>query len=93
MGSTVNNLNNLLRMPYGCGEQNMVNFAPDVFITDYLAVTNQLTGAIKTKALNFMEKGRFSGILNPTVTSQKYLCTKPKFRSDLSCALNRYVRI
>ena len=62
MGSTVNNLNNLLRMPYGCGEQNMVNFAPDVFITDYLAVTHQLTGDIKTKALNFMEKGRFSCI-------------------------------
>ena len=93
MGTTVNNLNNLLRMPYGCGEQNMVNFAPDVFITDYLAVTNQLTGDIKKKALTFMEKGRFSSILCPTITNQKYLCTKQKIRSDLLSALNGFVGI
>lgn len=57
MGPTVHGLNNLLRMPYGCGEQNMVNFAPDVFITNYLAATNQLTSEVKAKATRFMEKG------------------------------------
>ena len=57
MGTTLNGLNNLLRMPHGCGEQNMVNFAPDVFVTDYLAVTHRLVDKIKEKAISFMEKG------------------------------------
>ncbi|XP_060581140.1 CD109 antigen-like isoform X3 [Ruditapes philippinarum] len=57
MGPTVNNLDKLLRMPTGCGEQTMLGFAPDVFVTNYLTATNQLTGDIEQKALNFLEKG------------------------------------
>ncbi|KAL4230965.1 hypothetical protein ACF0H5_011338 [Mactra antiquata] len=57
LGPTVNNLDKLLRMPTGCGEQTMLGFAPDVFVTNYLTATNQLTGEIEEKAINFMEKG------------------------------------
>ena len=57
MGPTVNGLDKLLRMPTGCGEQTMIGFAPDVFITNYLKATNQLSSDIEEKALNFMEKG------------------------------------
>lgn len=57
MGPTVNNLDKLLRMPTGCGEQTMIGFAPDVFVTNYLTATNQLTGDIEEKAINFLEKG------------------------------------
>uniref|UniRef100_A0A646QE55 TEP1-F n=1 Tax=Hemiscolopendra marginata TaxID=943146 RepID=A0A646QE55_9MYRI len=57
MGTTVNNLDKLLRMPYGCGEQNMLNFVPNIAITDYLAGTNQLTSEIKEKSIRFMESG------------------------------------
>uniref|UniRef100_A0A4D5R9R7 TEP1-F n=1 Tax=Scolopendra viridis TaxID=118503 RepID=A0A4D5R9R7_SCOVI len=57
MGTTVNNLDKLLRMPYGCGEQNMLNFVPNIAITDYLTGTNQLTPDIKEKAIRFMESG------------------------------------
>lgn len=57
MGPTVNGLDKLLRMPTGCGEQTMIGFAPDVFITNYLTATNQLTSAIEEKALTYMEKG------------------------------------
>ena len=57
MGPTVNGLDKLLRMPTGCGEQTMIGFAPDVFITNYLKATNQLSSDIEEKALNYMEKG------------------------------------
>ena len=57
MGSTVNNLGDLLKEPTGCGEQNMVSFAPDVFITLYLEKTNQLTKVIKDKAYKHFLKG------------------------------------
>ncbi|XP_059162966.1 CD109 antigen-like [Physella acuta] len=57
MGPTIAKLDSLLQMPYGCGEQNMVNLAPDVYVTDYLTSVNQLNGDVKSKAINFMENG------------------------------------
>lgn len=57
MGPTVNNLDKLLRMPYGCGEQNMVNFVPNIVVADYLNTTGQLTDEIKSKAVKHMESG------------------------------------
>ncbi|GAB6021604.1 CD109 molecule [Chamberlinius hualienensis] len=57
MGPTVNNLDKLIKMPYGCGEQNMVNFVPNIAVADYLKTTNQLTEKLKNKAVKFMEAG------------------------------------
>ncbi|XP_028407192.1 alpha-2-macroglobulin-like protein 1 isoform X2 [Dendronephthya gigantea] len=57
MGAAMTNLKDLLRMPYGCGEQNMANFAPNIYIMDYLTQTNQVTEGIKSKAENFMKVG------------------------------------
>ena len=57
MGPTVNGLDKLLRMPTGCGEQTMIGFAPDVFVTNYLTATNQLTGEIEENAIGFLESG------------------------------------
>ncbi|XP_071958025.1 CD109 antigen-like [Antedon mediterranea] len=57
MAPTMSGLDELLRMPYGCGEQNMIFFAPDVFIYDYLTNTNQNNPEIKKKALDFMKIG------------------------------------
>ena len=57
MGPAMNNLKDLLRMPYGCGEQNMANFVPNIYIMDYLAKTDQVTEDIKNKAEHFMEVG------------------------------------
>lgn len=47
----------LIRMPDGCGEQNMLNFVPDIVILDYLRATNQLTPAIETKGKTFLDGG------------------------------------
>ncbi|KAH3818790.1 hypothetical protein DPMN_120516 [Dreissena polymorpha] len=52
-------------MPTGCGEQTMLGFAPDVFVTNYLTATNQLTGDIENKAISFMEKGRHGRSFHP----------------------------
>ena len=57
MGPSINNLNSLLRMPFGCGEQNMLLFVPNIVVTEYLKNTGQLTDAISAKALGFMETG------------------------------------
>ena len=57
MGPSITGLDKLIKMPYGCGEQNMLNFAPTIFVTDYLKKTSQLTSQLKSKSVGFMEKG------------------------------------
>nr|XP_020476381.1 alpha-2-macroglobulin-like [Monopterus albus] len=57
MGRALKNLDRLLAMPYGCGEQNMVLFAPNIFILNYLKSTGQLTAQIQDKATGFLESG------------------------------------
>ena len=56
MGPTLN-VESLLRLPYGCGEQNMVNFAPSIYIMKYLSSVGQLTPAVESKAKNIMTTG------------------------------------
>ncbi|KAF3831706.1 hypothetical protein GH733_000518 [Mirounga leonina] len=58
LGSSINGLASLIRMPYGCGEQNMINFAPNIYVLDYLTKKRQLTENLKEKALSFMRQGR-----------------------------------
>ena len=48
----------------GCGEQVMTSFAPDIFVTNYLNATNQLTSEIQERAFIFMEKGKKGVFLN-----------------------------
>ncbi|NXX84199.1 CD109 protein, partial [Urocolius indicus] len=57
LGPSINGLSSLIKMPYGCGEQNMINFAPNVYILQYLTKTRQLREDIKSKAVSFMRKG------------------------------------
>uniref|UniRef100_A0A3P8S0D9 Alpha-2-macroglobulin bait region domain-containing protein n=1 Tax=Amphiprion percula TaxID=161767 RepID=A0A3P8S0D9_AMPPE len=57
LGRALKNIDGLLRMPYGCGEQNMALLAPNIYILQYLKYTEQLTPAIREKASNFMTSG------------------------------------
>ncbi|KFP58455.1 Alpha-2-macroglobulin-like 1, partial [Cariama cristata] len=57
LGPALENIDELLQMSSGCGEQNMVHFAPNVFITQYLEETGQLTPEIKQKAIGYLESG------------------------------------
>ncbi|XP_010075936.1 PREDICTED: alpha-2-macroglobulin-like protein 1 [Pterocles gutturalis] len=57
MGTALQNLDRLVQMPHGCGEQNMVLFAPIVYVLQYLEKTRQLTPEIKERATRFLRKG------------------------------------
>ncbi|MEQ2186573.1 hypothetical protein GOODEAATRI_029983, partial [Goodea atripinnis] len=59
LGRALKNLDGLLKMPYGCGEQNMALLAPNIYILHYLKNTQQLTPAIKEKAFKFLYSGSF----------------------------------
>jgi CD109 antigen len=54
---TIDGLDTLLQMPFGCGEQNMIVFAPDVYITKYLRESGQLKPEIMAKAEKLMITG------------------------------------
>ncbi|XP_058025715.1 alpha-1-macroglobulin-like isoform X2 [Ahaetulla prasina] len=57
LGGAIKNLHQLLKMPYGCGEQNMALFAPNIYILNYLKNTGQLTEEIKSKVVGYLEAG------------------------------------
>ncbi|MEJ1279962.1 hypothetical protein NN561_010899 [Cricetulus griseus] len=57
LGSAMQNLQNLVRMPYGCGEQNMVLFVPNIYVLNYLNETQQLTETIQSKAISHLVSG------------------------------------
>ncbi|KAG8582006.1 hypothetical protein GDO81_007888 [Engystomops pustulosus] len=57
LAPSINGLESLIQMPYGCGEQNMINFAPNIYILVYLKATMQIKSDIKERAINYMEKG------------------------------------
>uniref|UniRef100_A0A665VGY8 Si:ch211-212c13.8 n=1 Tax=Echeneis naucrates TaxID=173247 RepID=A0A665VGY8_ECHNA len=57
LGRALKNVDGLLKMPYGCGEQNMALLAPNIYILEYLKNTHQLTPAIQEKASKFLRSG------------------------------------
>ncbi len=57
LAQTIEGLGQLLAMPFGCGEQNMIMFAPDVYILDYLKATNQAKPEIQAKAETLLITG------------------------------------
>ncbi|NWY51151.1 A2ML1 protein, partial [Chionis minor] len=57
MGNALQNVDNLLAMPFGCGEQNMVRFAPNIYIQQYLEKSGQLRPDIRAKAQGFLQSG------------------------------------
>lgn len=57
MGSGLSNVDDLLRLPYGCGEQNMINLVPNIMILNYLKKTNRLKDTQRAKAMKNIETG------------------------------------
>jgi len=54
---TMEGLEQLLKMPFGCGEQNMLLMAPNTFVLQYLKTTNQLKPEVMAKAEKLMITG------------------------------------
>ncbi|XP_008290111.1 CD109 antigen [Stegastes partitus] len=57
LGPSISGLGSLIRMPSGCGEQNMINFAPNIYILHYLMETKQSNQDTVDRAVNYMTKG------------------------------------
>ncbi|XP_021250470.1 ovostatin [Numida meleagris] len=57
MGTAMQNVHQLLQMPFGGGEQNMVLFAPNIYVLDYLDKTRQLSEDVKSKAIGYLVSG------------------------------------
>ncbi|GFR23611.1 murinoglobulin-1 [Trichonephila clavata] len=57
MGPAIQNLNNLVTLPTGCGEQNMVKFTPNYLVLDYLTDIGKLTDKTKTQAIRNLNTG------------------------------------
>jgi len=57
VAQSISGVDDLLGMPYGCGEQNMMFFAPDVEILRYLKTSGQTNPEIQAKAEMFIITG------------------------------------
>ncbi|XP_066457889.1 alpha-2-macroglobulin-like protein 1 [Eleutherodactylus coqui] len=57
MGPAMSNIGDLLAMSYGCGEQNMAGFAPNVYILQYLQKSNLINPEVLAKAKDFLQSG------------------------------------
>jgi len=57
MGPALTGLAGLVRLPTGCGEQNMILFTPNIYVIQYLEATNQLEESVRQQALGYMKSG------------------------------------
>jgi hypothetical protein len=63
LGQTIQNLDDLIMMPTGCGEQIMANLAPNLYILKYLNAIKNLTPTVKHKIIRNLKIG-YQRILN-----------------------------
>lgn len=57
LGGTIENLHQLIRLPTGCGEQNMLKFVPNIVVLDYLTAAENLEQSIKDRAIKYLLSG------------------------------------
>ena len=58
MGPVAENVGKFSKKPYGCGEQNMINFVPNILVMKYLTASGIANDALKDKALGYIKTGR-----------------------------------
>ncbi|KAG0433503.1 hypothetical protein HPB47_019855, partial [Ixodes persulcatus] len=87
LGPHVNNLDQLLVMPHGCGEQNMLDFVPNVVVLDYLRRANRLSPAVRAKALRNLED-----VLEVFLITHRTL-THSSFSPNLLSAISRNIKV
>ncbi|KAM9840307.1 CD109 antigen [Aulostomus maculatus] len=57
LGPSIGGLDSLIQLPHGCGEQNMINFAPNIYVLQYLSATGQADPGVTETATDYMMKG------------------------------------
>ncbi|XP_065440730.1 alpha-2-macroglobulin-like isoform X1 [Chrysemys picta bellii] len=90
LGTAMQNLQQLLQMPFGCGEQNMVLFAPNIYILDYLNKTGQLSEETKSKAIGYLVSG-YQTQLKYKHRDGSYSTFGPRYRQSRNTWLTAFV--
>ncbi|XP_062295771.1 CD109 antigen-like [Scomber scombrus] len=54
---SIHNLDSLVQLPLGCGEQNIIHFAPSIYVLQYLDKSSQDDQEIRRRALDYIMKG------------------------------------
>uniref|UniRef100_A0A8D3A5V8 CD109 molecule n=1 Tax=Scophthalmus maximus TaxID=52904 RepID=A0A8D3A5V8_SCOMX len=57
LGPSISGLDSLIQIPRGCGEQNMINFAPNIYVLQYLSATGQAEHDVTQRARDYMTRG------------------------------------
>ncbi|XP_074548556.1 CD109 antigen [Halichoeres trimaculatus] len=57
LGLSIKNLDSLIQLPLGCGEQNMIRFAPSIYVLRYLDKSGRDDKEIRSRALGYMIEG------------------------------------
>ncbi|XP_055345763.1 CD109 antigen-like [Paramacrobiotus metropolitanus] len=57
LGPTISGIDNLIRLPQGCGEQNLLSLAPNIYVLKYLQAGNRLDDRTRTRLLRNMNIG------------------------------------
>ena len=73
LGPSINGLDSLIQMPYGCGEQNMIKFAPNIYILQYLSAVGQADQDITDKATDFMLMGKNTSTYSELITKNTFV--------------------
>ncbi len=81
---SINNLDSLVQKPLGCGEQNMIHFAPSIYVLQYLDMSTQDNKEIRTRALGYMMEGKQPLHFLESLTCSK--CTVNIISKVISCA-------
>lgn len=58
LGLSISNLDSLIQMPLGCGEQNMIHFASSIYVLHYLDKSTLDNKEIRSRALGYMTEGK-----------------------------------
>ncbi|KAK2588934.1 hypothetical protein KPH14_001789 [Odynerus spinipes] len=77
LGPALENLDNLVRLPMGCGEQNMILFVPNIHVIGYLDANGMENPELRAKAIKNMEKG-YQRELNYRHSDGSYSAFGPK---------------
>lgn len=54
---SISHLDMLVELPVGCGEQNMIHFAPSIYVLQYLDRSTHDNAEIRSRALIYMKEG------------------------------------
>lgn len=61
--TTMLDVDNLIRLPHGCGEQVMIYLGPTLYTAKYLSSVNKLSGDLRWRAIRYIQSG-YKRILN-----------------------------